>query len=72
MRPFTPQDAIRAVEISSRYPKVHGAPVHIGFPVIHAFILHNAFYTRMQNFINSVIFVEMITGKHRNHGYWYP
>jgi len=32
MRPFKPADAIRAVEITSRYPRVHGAPVHIGFP----------------------------------------
>ena len=32
MRPFTPADAIRAIEITSRYPRVHGAPVHIGFP----------------------------------------
>ena len=32
MRPFRPADAIRAIEITSRYPRVHGAPVHIGFP----------------------------------------
>jgi uncharacterized protein YcsI (UPF0317 family) len=32
MRPFKPADAIRAIEITSRYPRVHGAPVHIGFP----------------------------------------
>lgn len=32
MRPFRPADAIRAVQITSRYPAVHGAPVHIGFP----------------------------------------
>jgi uncharacterized protein YcsI (UPF0317 family) len=32
MRPFAPADAIRAVQITSRYPAVHGAPVHIGFP----------------------------------------
>jgi uncharacterized protein YcsI (UPF0317 family) len=32
MRPFTPADAIRAIEITSRYPRVHGAPVHIGRP----------------------------------------
>jgi uncharacterized protein YcsI (UPF0317 family) len=30
MRPLRPQDAIRAVQITSRYPAVHGAPVHIG------------------------------------------
>ncbi len=32
MRPFTPADAIRAVQITSRYPRVHGAPVHVGMP----------------------------------------
>lgn len=32
MRPMTPADAIRAVQITSRYPNVHGAPVHLGRP----------------------------------------
>jgi uncharacterized protein YcsI (UPF0317 family) len=32
MRPLKAADAIRAVQISSRYPAVHGAPVHIGDP----------------------------------------
>ena len=32
MRPFTPADAIRAMQITSRFPAVHGAPVHIGLP----------------------------------------
>ena len=32
MRPLTPANAIRAVQITSRFPNVHGAPVHIGFP----------------------------------------
>jgi uncharacterized protein YcsI (UPF0317 family) len=32
MRPFAPADAIRAIQITSRYPAVHGAPVHLGFP----------------------------------------
>jgi uncharacterized protein YcsI (UPF0317 family) len=32
MRPFKPADAIRAIEITSRYPRSHGAPVHIGRP----------------------------------------
>ena len=32
MRPFKPADAIRAIEITSRYPRVHGSPVHLGFP----------------------------------------
>jgi uncharacterized protein YcsI (UPF0317 family) len=32
MRPMTPQQAIRATEITSRYTSMHGAPVHIGDP----------------------------------------
>ena len=32
MRPYKPADAIRAVQVSSRFPSVHGAPVHIGLP----------------------------------------
>ncbi|NVN84483.1 MAG: putative hydro-lyase [Rhodopseudomonas sp.] len=32
MRPFKPKDAIRAVQITSRFPAVHGAPVHLGLP----------------------------------------
>lgn len=32
MRPLRPADAIRAVQITSRYPDVHGAPVHLGSP----------------------------------------
>lgn len=32
MRPFTPVNAILAIQITSRFPKVHGAPVHIGKP----------------------------------------
>jgi len=32
MRPFTPADAIRAIQITSRFPGVHGAPVHLGLP----------------------------------------
>ena len=32
MRPFTPADAIKAVQITSRFPRVHGAPVHLGMP----------------------------------------
>jgi uncharacterized protein YcsI (UPF0317 family) len=32
MRPFKPAQAIRAVEITARYPRVHGSPVHIGRP----------------------------------------
>ena len=32
MRAFKPTDAIRAIQITSRFPNVHGAPVHIGRP----------------------------------------
>jgi uncharacterized protein YcsI (UPF0317 family) len=32
MRPLKPADAIRAVQITTRFPSVHGAPVHIGKP----------------------------------------
>lgn len=32
MRPLRPDDARRAAEITARYPRVHGAPVHIGDP----------------------------------------
>jgi len=33
MRPFTPKDTIRMIQICSRFPSVHGAPVHFGDPV---------------------------------------
>ena len=32
MRPLTPADAIRAIQVTTRLPAVHGAPVHLGFP----------------------------------------
>ncbi|MGH8808550.1 MAG: putative hydro-lyase [Noviherbaspirillum sp.] len=32
MRPVKSRDIARAVEISGRFPQVHGAPVHIGHP----------------------------------------
>src|SRR5262249_54325620 len=32
MRPMKPADAIRAIQITTRFPSVHGAPVHIGKP----------------------------------------
>lgn len=32
MRPYLAADAIRAVQITSRFPAVHGAPVHLGDP----------------------------------------
>lgn len=32
MRPLRPTEAIRAINVTSKYPGVHGAPVHIGKP----------------------------------------
>jgi uncharacterized protein YcsI (UPF0317 family) len=32
MRPMKPIHAIRAIQVTTRLPAVHGAPVHIGFP----------------------------------------
>jgi uncharacterized protein YcsI (UPF0317 family) len=32
MRPMKPKDAIRAVQITTRFPSVHGAPVHLAKP----------------------------------------
>lgn len=32
MRPLRPAEAIRAIQITSRFPSVHGAPVHLGLP----------------------------------------
>ena len=32
MRPMTAADAIRAIQITTRFPAVHGAPIHIGKP----------------------------------------
>ena len=32
MRPLAPSDAIRAVQVTGRFPSVHGAPVHLGDP----------------------------------------
>jgi len=34
MRPFSPPDAIRAIAITGRCDKVHGAPVHAGDPAV--------------------------------------
>ncbi len=34
MRPLSARNAVRAFEITSRYPHVHGAPVHIGDPSV--------------------------------------
>ena len=32
MRPFKPENAIRAIKITARFPDVHGEPVHFGSP----------------------------------------
>ncbi len=32
MRPLRPADAIRAVQVCTRFPQVHGAPIHLGDP----------------------------------------
>ncbi|MDZ4686562.1 MAG: putative hydro-lyase [Planctomycetaceae bacterium] len=32
MRPLSPRDAIKSVQISAAFPGSHGAPVHLGFP----------------------------------------
>ncbi len=32
MRPLYPSEAIRAIQVTSRFPNVHGAPIHIGLP----------------------------------------
>jgi uncharacterized protein YcsI (UPF0317 family) len=32
MRPLLPADAIRAIQVTSRMPAVHGAPIHLGAP----------------------------------------
>jgi uncharacterized protein YcsI (UPF0317 family) len=32
MRPLTPNQAVRAVQVCTRFPRAHGAPVHLGDP----------------------------------------
>jgi uncharacterized protein YcsI (UPF0317 family) len=32
MRPLPPDQAVRAVQVCSRFPRAHGAPVHFGDP----------------------------------------
>ena len=34
MRPMKAADAIRAIQVTSRFPNVHGAPVHVGDPAL--------------------------------------
>ena len=33
MRSFPPHQVIRAVQITQRYPRAHGAPIHLGYPL---------------------------------------
>lgn len=42
MRPFTPADAIRAIQVTTRFPKAHGAPVHFGDPAAIGIVDINA------------------------------
>src|SRR6059058_5342288 len=32
MRPLTPAQAVRAVQVCSRFPRAHGSPIHLGDP----------------------------------------
>ena len=32
MRPYIPADVVRAVEVTSQFPQVHGSPIHVGLP----------------------------------------
>ena len=32
MRPFHPNDAIKAIVVTEKYPLVHGAPIHVALP----------------------------------------
>ncbi|MFO0948035.1 MAG: putative hydro-lyase [Planctomycetota bacterium] len=32
MRPYLPEEAVKAVQVTSRFPGVHGSPVHLGDP----------------------------------------
>ncbi|MBE0489128.1 MAG: putative hydro-lyase [Halomonas sp.] len=34
MRPYRAADAIRSIQITTRYPQAHGAPVHLGDPAL--------------------------------------
>lgn len=51
MRSFSPSNAIRAIQITSRFPNVHGAPVHIGDPAMIGVDLNN----RYQNVGDSTV-----------------
>jgi uncharacterized protein YcsI (UPF0317 family) len=32
MRPFPPEHVAQAIAVTTRFPKMHGAPIHIGHP----------------------------------------
>lgn len=32
MRPYSPADAVLAAQITARFPRAHGAPIHFGDP----------------------------------------
>ena len=34
MRPMTPEQAVRAVQVTTRFHQTHGAPIHIGDPAV--------------------------------------
>jgi uncharacterized protein YcsI (UPF0317 family) len=34
MRPLTPEQAVKATQICSRFPRAHGAPIHLGDPSV--------------------------------------
>ena len=34
MRPLRASETIRAIQVTSRFPDVHGAPVHVGDPAL--------------------------------------
>jgi uncharacterized protein YcsI (UPF0317 family) len=34
MRPIPPDKVVRAVQVTSRFPSVHGAPLHVGDPSV--------------------------------------
>ncbi|MEM5329264.1 putative hydro-lyase [Paraburkholderia sp. JHI2823] len=53
MRPFAPVDAIRAIQITSRFPKVHGAPVHLGDPAAIGVDLNRRYRNIGSSFVGS-------------------
>ena len=38
MRPYRPEQVDQVIEITSRYPRMHGAPVHMGDPAALAIV----------------------------------